>query len=76
MVRVVFTAPKIKTGLEPSTKIDPASNANFTKTKIKRSLAGVNCDVTQTMDFLVTLIFVDEKMYMYCPKTKYLEDCK
>ena len=76
MVRVVFTAPKIKTGLEPSTKIGPASNANFTRTKNKKSLAGANCDVTQTTDFLVTLIFVDGKIYMYCPKTKCLEDCK
>ena len=51
-------------------------NSNFTTKKNKKSLAGANCDVTQTMDYLVALIFVDGKMYMYRATIIYFEDCK
>ena len=69
MLWVVFTGPKIKIGLEPSTQIDPESNANFTRTKNIKSLAGANHDVMQTMDLLLALVFVDGKtlhVYVLC----------
>ena len=69
---VQFTAPKVKIGLEPSTKTvleSIASNANFTRTNNMYSLTGANRDVMQTVDFLVALCFGWEKSPMYCAKT-------
>ena len=56
-----FLRSEKKLGLESSTQTVPKSNS-------AQSLLCANCDVKQTMDFLIALFFELELRVMYCAK--------
>ena len=65
-----FAAPETTRWLDLSSQTvseSNATNANFIRTNNKQSLAGVNCNVTQTVAFLIALLFWSgKKSHLLC----------